>query len=133
MGMNVMDLIIHLRLEGPCDQYLVPSAGGENARPPGDESTDEGEATDKEEDSGRELIEEGDPEMKPMEEEDPKEGFSESEQEIIGEEDPEEDPEEDLAKDRAELTHEGYIGEELEEPRAESGVPEIKEVSIRIS
>ena len=74
-----MDLIIHLRLEGPCDWYLVPMVVVRTPQPLGDESTDEGEATDKEEDSGRELIEEGDPEMKPMEEEDPKEGFSESE------------------------------------------------------
>ena len=47
MGMHVMDLIIHLRLEGPCDEYLVPHASGKNAPPPADESTDEREATDK--------------------------------------------------------------------------------------
>jgi len=76
------------------------------------------------------------------------EGFSEGEEEIIGKEDPkgdpkgdpeqdpeeepEENPEEDLVGDRAELIHEGYIGEELEDPRAESGVPEVKGVSKRV-
>jgi len=48
--MDVMDLIIHLRLEGPCDWYLV-LLSGENTPPPGDKSADEAEATDKGEDS----------------------------------------------------------------------------------
>jgi len=38
----VVDLINHLRLEGPCDEYCVPHASDENAPPPGDESADEG-------------------------------------------------------------------------------------------
>jgi len=151
MGMDVMDLIIHLRFEGTCDWYLVRHSG-KTAPSLGEESTDKGEATDKGEDFEWEPMEEGDPEVEAMEEEVPEEGFSEGGEEIIGEEDPEEDlkgdpkgdleedpeeyaeedPEEDLAEDRVEHIHEGYIGAELEDPRAESGVPDIKGVSIRV-
>jgi len=66
MGLDVMDLIIHLRLEGRCDWYLVPRSG-KNAPPLRDESTDKGEATDKGEDSEREPMEEGDLKVEPME------------------------------------------------------------------
>jgi len=82
-------------------------------------------------------MEEDDLEMEPMEEENPEEGFGEGGEEIIGEEDPkedakedpeedlEEDPKEDPEDDGAELNHEVYFKEEFEDPRAESGVPEI--------
>ena len=46
-----MDLIIHLRLEGPCDWHLVPVLVVRTPQPLGDESTDEGK------DSKRELVE----------------------------------------------------------------------------
>ena len=39
--MDVMDLIIHLRLEGSCDEYRVPHANDDNASLQEDESTDE--------------------------------------------------------------------------------------------
>ena len=124
--MDVMDLINHLRLEGPCDEYHVPRASDENAPPLGDESTNEGEAADKGEDSERELMEANDPEMKPTEEEDPEEGFTRVREELIGEENPEEDPEQDPAEDGSELINEVYFEEDPEDSRAESGVPETK-------
>jgi len=33
MGMDVVDLINHLRLEAPCDEYYVPHASDGNAPP----------------------------------------------------------------------------------------------------
>ena len=76
MGMDVMDLIIHLGLEGPCDEYHVARASDENTPPLGDESANEEEAVDKGEESEREPMEEDDSKMEPMEEEDPDEGFN---------------------------------------------------------
>ena len=46
-GMNVTNLINYLRLEGPCDEYLLPTTSEEDALPPTDESADEGEAVNK--------------------------------------------------------------------------------------
>ena len=65
-------------------------------------------------------MEEDDLEMEPMEEKNPEEGFGEGGEQIIGEEDLEEDLEEDPKEDP-----EVYFKEEFEDPRAESGVPEI--------
>ena len=61
MGKDIMDLIKHLRLEGPYDEYRLPRASDENAPPPGDEFADEREASDK-----------GDSESEPMEEDNPR-------------------------------------------------------------
>ena len=59
----MVNLINYLRLEGPCDEDCVPHANDENTSSLRDESTDEGEATDKGGDSKRGPIEEEDPEM----------------------------------------------------------------------
>ena len=61
MGMNVTDLIHYLRLDGPCDEDLLPTANEEDAPPLWEESSDEGEAIDMEENSEKVPIEEEDP------------------------------------------------------------------------
>jgi len=88
MGMDVVDLINHFKLEDPCDEYCVLRASDENAPPPRDEFADEGEAADKGEGFEREPMEEDDLKTEPMEEEDPKEEFNEGGKEIIGEKTP---------------------------------------------
>jgi len=84
MGMSVIDLINYLRLEGPCDQHLLLTASQEDAPPPGDKSSIEGEIAEKEENLEKESSED---EEEPIGEQDPKEEPSKGEEEPMEEED----------------------------------------------
>jgi len=61
MGMDIIDLLNYLSLEGPGDKDLVPNASEEDAPPLGDESANEGEAVDKGEDTEKEPNKEEEP------------------------------------------------------------------------
>jgi len=91
MGRSLTDLIGYLRFGDPCDQVHLPTASEEDAPRPGGESSDEGEATNKEEN-----LEEDPSEKKGerIDEEDPKEEPSEGEEEPMNEKDLQEDPNE---------------------------------------
>ena len=58
MGMDVLDLLNYLRLEGPCEEDLVPTTSEADAPPLGDEFANEGKAVDKGDDTEKEPMEE---------------------------------------------------------------------------
>jgi len=59
MGMDVVDLLNYLRLEGPRDEDLMAHTSDEDALTPRDDSADEGEVEPVEEDDPKEDPEEG--------------------------------------------------------------------------
>jgi len=92
--MNVVDLINYLRLKGPYDQDLIPTASEQDAPPLGDELIDEEGDPKDEGDASTEVglvegegTEEDPTKEERMEEEDPEEDFRVSEEELIGSED----------------------------------------------
>ena len=95
MGIDIVNLLNYLRLEGPYDEDLIPLASDEDAPSPGDESANEGQTVDTGEVSKKEPMEEKDLEEEHMEEKNPEEGLSKGEEELIDEADPKEDLEED--------------------------------------
>ena len=120
MGMDVIDLINYLRLEG---KDTEKESSGE-------------EKPIEEEDPKKEPMEEEDLKEEPIEEKDPEEGLSDGKEEPLDKQDPEEDPKdnpedyleedpeealkEDSTKEGATLTKEDNLEEEPEDLRDET-------------